>query len=243
MCQFKSAIVLKNRVFVPDHDHHSDMLEDLGIDDDYVHASKVFVRVELSPTDGDKTSDVYGWKLKVDQDITPDWWDEKVDAQRVKDAIKEWCDVHILRSGNHVVKGGVWYAYNNATVKAYGNATVKASGNATVEAYDNATVEAYGNATVTAYDNATVTAYGNATVEAYNNATVKAYDNATVTAYNNATVEAYGNATVTAYDNATVILPKLYQTYNHVELHGEAICVNHRTKVVETAVEWRFENA
>lgn len=155
MCQFKSAIVLKNRVYVPDHDHHSDMLQELGIEDNFAHASKVFVRVELSPTDGDKTSDVYGWKLKVDQDITPDWWDEKADAQRVKDAIKEWCDVHILRNGNHVVKDGVWYACGNATV----------------------------------------------------------------------------------------ILPKCFQTCKHVELHEEAVCVNHRTKVVETAVEWRFGNA
>ena len=83
MCQFKSAIVLKNRVYVPDHDSHGDMLQELGITDDYAHASKVFVRAELSPADGDKTSDVYGWKLKVDQDITPDWWDESVDAQRI----------------------------------------------------------------------------------------------------------------------------------------------------------------
>lgn len=58
MCQFKSAICLKDRVFVPDYDSHSKMLEELHIEDDFVHASKVFVRVELVPEDGDKTSDV-----------------------------------------------------------------------------------------------------------------------------------------------------------------------------------------
>jgi hypothetical protein len=70
MCDFKSAIVLKDRVYVPDHDSHETMLEELGIKDDFANASKRFVRVELSPTDGNKAGDVEDWKLKVDQDIT-----------------------------------------------------------------------------------------------------------------------------------------------------------------------------
>lgn len=74
MCRFKSGICLKDRVFVPDYDSHSRMLEELHIEDDFAHASKVFVRIKLSPADGDKTSDVDGWKLNVDQD--------EVDAER-----------------------------------------------------------------------------------------------------------------------------------------------------------------
>ena len=225
MCQFKSAICLKDRVYVPDHDHHDDMLSELGIDDDYLHASKTFVRVELSPTDGDKTSDVMGWKLKVDQDITPDWWDESVGAQRIKDAVKEWCDKHILREGTHVVKEGIWYAYDSATVNAYGSATVYA--------YDSATVYAYGSATVYAYDSATVKAYGSATVNAYDSATVFAYDSATV--------YAYGSATVYASGSATVILPKIFQTRKPVQLSGSAICINHLTHKISRPFSWEVE--
>lgn len=33
MCQMKSAIILKDRVFIPDYDSHSDMLKELGIED------------------------------------------------------------------------------------------------------------------------------------------------------------------------------------------------------------------
>ena len=44
MCQFKSALCLKDRVFVPDYDSHDRMLEELKIPDDFAHASKVFVR-------------------------------------------------------------------------------------------------------------------------------------------------------------------------------------------------------
>ena len=140
MCKFKSGICLKDRVFVPDYDSHSRMLEELHIEDDFAHASKVFVRVELSPDDDDKTSDVDGWKLKVDQDVLPDWWGETVDLPRIKDAVKAWCDIHVLRAGKHTVRDGVWYAFDSASVEAYGSASVEAYGSASVKACGSASV-------------------------------------------------------------------------------------------------------
>lgn len=124
MCQFKSAICLKDRVFVPDYDSHSKMLEELDIEDDFVHASKVFVRVELVPEDGDKTTDVDEWKLNVDQDVLPDWWDKNDYLPRIKAAVKAWCDIHILRNGAHIVRDGIWYVYGSASVMACDNACV-----------------------------------------------------------------------------------------------------------------------
>lgn len=164
MCSFKSALCLRDRVFVPDYDSHEDMLKELGIKDDYLNASKTFVRVELSPEDGDKSSDPMGWKLKVDQDVRPDWFDPAVDELRIKQAIADWCAVHVIKDGKREVKDGIWYATGSATVKACGSATVEAYDSATVRAYGSATVEAYGSATVGAYDSATVEAYDSATV-------------------------------------------------------------------------------
>ena len=125
MCQFKSAICLKDRVFVPDYNSHSKMLEELHIEDDFVHASKVFVRVELVPEDGDKTSDVDEWKLNVDQGVLPDWWNENDCLPRIKAAVKVWCNNHILRTGMHTVRDGIWYACGNASVEAFDDASVK----------------------------------------------------------------------------------------------------------------------
>ena len=238
MCRFKSGICLKDRVFVPDYDSHSRMLEELHIEDDFAHASKVFVRVELSPIDGDKTSDVGGWKLNVDQDVLPDWWDETVDLPRIKAAVKSWCDIHVLRNGAHMVRDGVWYAYDSANVKAYGSANVTAVDSASVKAYDNANVTACGSASVKAYDNANVTACGSANVKAYSSANVTAYDSANVKACGSASVKAYNSANVKAYDNANVILPKLYQTSKPVVLHDEAICINHRDHTIQSPVTW-----
>ena len=124
MCRFKSALCLKDRVFVPDYDSHDRMLKELKIPDTEYHAEHTFVRVELSPADGDMTNDPMGWKIRIDQDILPDWFVHQVDEERVKVAIADWCKVHVLRSGKHEVHEGVWIAYDSATVTAYDSATV-----------------------------------------------------------------------------------------------------------------------
>lgn len=158
MCQLKSCLVLKDRVYCPDYDSHQDMLDKLGIKDDYLGASKTFVRVELTPPDDVKSlmEPLDRWTLKVDQDVTPEWWDAEADRQRVEEAVEAWRREHVYTEGEHSVKAGEVYAFGSATVKAYGSATV--------EAYDSATVEANNSAKVTAYNIAKVTAYGNAIV-------------------------------------------------------------------------------
>ena len=246
MCQFKSAICLKDRVFVPDYDSHSKMLEELHIEDDFAHASKVFVRVELVPKDDDKTSNVDEWKLNVDQDVLPDWWDENDCLPRIKAAVKAWCDIHILRDGMHTVRDGIWYAWGNASVVAFDNASVKAYNSASVEAYGNASVKAYDNASVVAFDNASVEAYNSTSVEAFDDATVVAFDNASVKAYNSTSVEAFDDATVVAFDNASVKafdeasvkLPKYFQTLKPVLLHDKAICINYKDHTIQSPVKW-----
>ena len=210
MCQLKSCLVLKDRVYCPDYDSHQDMLDKLGIKDDYLHASKTFVRVELAPPDGVESlmEPLNRWTLKVDQDVTPEWWDAEADRQRVEEAVEAWRRDHVFAEGEHSISAGIVYALGSATVKACGSATVKAYNSATVKACGSATVIAYNSATVKACDSATVYAFGSATVKACGSATVTACDSATVEAYNSATVEAYNSATVKARDSAIVVYPR-----------------------------------
>ena len=142
MCQLKSCLVLKDRVYCPDYDSHQDMLDKLDIKDDYLGASKTFVRVELLPPDGVKSlmEPLDRWTLKVDQDVTPEWWDEKADRQRVEKAVEAWRGEHVFTEGKHIVKAGKVYAFDSVTVTAFDSATVKAYGSATVKAYGSAIV-------------------------------------------------------------------------------------------------------
>ena len=144
MCQFKSALVLKDKIFLPDYDNHDKMLQELGIEDNFTNASKVFVRVELSPANGDIFSDVGGWKLTVDQDILPDWWNENEYLFKLKALVSTWMQKHTISVGNRKVTGGVWFATGSATVTVTDSATVRAYGSATVTAYGSRSEERRG---------------------------------------------------------------------------------------------------
>lgn len=206
MCRLKSCLVLKDRVFCPDYNSHQQMLEELGIEDDYLHASKTFVRVEFTPPDNTKSliEPLDRWTLEVDQDIVPEWWDEKADRQRVEEAVEAWRREHVFTKGKHIVKTEKVYAYGDAEIQVYNDATVTAFDRAVVKAYSNAKVYAFDKTTVETVSNAPVEAYGNTTVRAYGGAKVEAFDHAKVKAYSNAKVEARGNAKVGAFDRAIV---------------------------------------
>lgn len=98
MCQFKSGVILKNKVVLtPEgNESHSYLLESLGIEDSHINASKTFVRAELIPKNNDKMTDVRDWRYNVDQDIVPDWYEkdperyEKDFRNAVEEYMNEW---------------------------------------------------------------------------------------------------------------------------------------------------------
>ena len=112
MCRFKSGIILKDRVFIPDYDSHTKMLEELKIADTEDNAKRLFVRAELMPPDNDVFTPVSSWKYHVDQDILPDWYVAEVDEMRMREAVTEWAKEHIhigekierIDSGTHWIK-------------------------------------------------------------------------------------------------------------------------------------------
>ena len=136
MYKLKSAIILKDRIFIPDYDSHSQMLEELNIADTRENAERLFVRAELSPANGDVFTPVDEWVFKVDQDIRPDWFVENYEKERMISAVKEWAKGHIhigvnglkISSGSgHYIKGckDVEICGNSTIENVYGNSTIK----------------------------------------------------------------------------------------------------------------------
>jgi len=112
MCQFKSGIILKNKIeLAPEgNESHSDLLESLGIEDTHMNATKTFVRAELIPEDDNKYSDINEWKYRVDQDIVPDWYEEDPDRyeQEFRDAVKEYMKEYMEKRNITVFCGHGW---------------------------------------------------------------------------------------------------------------------------------------
>lgn len=96
MCNFKSGIILKNKVVLaPEgNESHSDLLESLEIEDNHMNASKTFVRAELIPKNNDKMTDVKEWRYKVDQDIVPDWYEKDPERyeKEFRDAVEKYME-------------------------------------------------------------------------------------------------------------------------------------------------------
>lgn len=109
MCRFKSAIIFKNRVVLAPtyNDSHSDMLERLGVEDNTLNATKMFVRAELIPPHNNKAEKVSEWRFHVDQDITPDWFDEDRGKyeEEMREAVQIWADEHVFTAA-----GETWIA-------------------------------------------------------------------------------------------------------------------------------------
>ena len=143
MCMLKSGIALiKNRIYMADHDSHSDMLKELNIKDDYLGATKKYVRWELSPPDRDPFSNIDTWKLKVDQDIVPEWWSAEEYTPYIVEKVKEWAKTHIFVGvdGLKLNTGTNYYIKDCKDVEISGFASVKACGSASVKAWDSAVV-------------------------------------------------------------------------------------------------------
>lgn len=111
MCRFLSGVIMKNRVVLAPiyNQSHSSLLKRLNMDDNYVNASRIFVRAELVPENNDKTTPVDEWKFIVDQDVTPDWFtiDRGRYEEEMRDAAKEWIKEHII-----VAAGYAWEKVN-----------------------------------------------------------------------------------------------------------------------------------
>ena len=118
MCRFKSAIIFKSRVVLAPtyNDSHSAMLERLGVEDNTLNATKMFVRAELIPPHNNKAEKVSNWKFHVDQDITPDWFDEDRGKyeEEMREAVQLWADEHVLTAA-----GETWIAIKKNEMGTY----------------------------------------------------------------------------------------------------------------------------
>ena len=256
MCSFKSGIILKDRIFIPDYDSHIDMLKELNIEDNKNNIN--FVRAELLPKNNNIFSDVSTWYLNVDQDILPEWFIYDYEEQRMIEAVKEWTKTHVFENVNILeLKGkGKYYlkncknvktydsceviAYSNCTIYAYENCIIYARDNCTVDAFNDCVVMARGNCKAYTYDDSTAYVYDSCTANAFNKSTVNAQDKSRVAAHGDCTVNAYDESMVTVYDNCkvcayndSIIKFADNKVYNkNLKLFDNAIFINKTTQTI-----------
>lgn len=264
MCRLKSCLVLKNRVFCPAYDSHQDMLNELGIEDNEVNARKTFVRVELTPPEAtcsyfdDKyftslQAPLSEWKLTVDQDILPDWWEPAIYRPAIEQEIQKWLDKYVLiNQEEKTIVGNSYkdryYLYNckyiflidtNSIMKNC--SAIRCKGGNSIVAFDSELSSSktldiqyyiYGCSALRTYNETPVWAYDESHVCSYVG-NIYLRDNTTCEACGQTNVIAEGESSVIAYDNAIV---RAYGKTNLI-LHHEAIAIVYSPTVKYTIID------
>ena len=101
MHELRRGIILKDRNVIAkglsENECHSDLLEELKIEDNYKNSVSLFVKAELIPPNKEWWADVNSWELYIDQNEVPDWFiknREEYEASFRHD-VREWCAEHI----------------------------------------------------------------------------------------------------------------------------------------------------
>lgn len=264
MCRLKSCLVLKNRVFCPAYDSHQDMLKELGIEDNETNAMKTFVRVELIPPEAPVSyfNDKYftslqaplsEWKLIVDQDILPDWWEPAIYRPAIEEKVQEWLNKYVLinQENKTIVGNGHkdrYYLYNckyislidtNSIMKNC--STIWCDGGNSIIAIDSKLSSGrtldnqyyiYGCSALYAHNKTPVWAYDESYVCSYVG-NIYLRDNTTCEAYGPTNVIAEGKSSVEAYDNAIV---RAYGKTN-LTLHYKAIAIVYSPTVKHNIID------
>lgn len=252
MCRMKSCLVLKNRVFCPAYDSHQDMLKELGIEDNETNAMKTFVRVELIPPEAPVSyfNDKYfislqaplsEWKLVVDQDILPDWWELAIYRPAIEEKVQEWLNKYVLinQKEKTIVGNGhkdVYYLYNCKYISLVNTNSIMKNcsaiwcdgGNSIIaidsELSSSKTLDnqyyIYGYSVLCTYNETPVWAYDKSFVHSCMG-NIYLRDNAICKAHGETNIVAEGESSVIAYDNAIV------RAYGDTDLslHGKAIAI------------------
>ena len=107
MCKFYSAIVMKNGDILHNENlkSHEDIIRLFKINDTQVNCNK-FVRVEFTPDDTQDFPNIEKYKLNVDENSTPGWFEKHRDY--VTERLKEIVSKRIITSDQPILTGGLY---------------------------------------------------------------------------------------------------------------------------------------
>jgi len=123
MCQFLSAIVLKNSdvLWNPYTDSHEDLIAINNLRD---NNTDNFVRVEFLPESHSDYGNPNAYNLKVDQSVTPDWFDSAM-QERTVEYLRGIIERMIIKTPVTMLCGGSYILISGAEVKHVKSCVVK----------------------------------------------------------------------------------------------------------------------
>jgi hypothetical protein len=176
MCQFKSAIVLRDGkekggfrlLMSPWTESHSELITIHKLRDD---GTLRFARVEFSPPSMDTAHLIDGYKLRIDEERTPDWFDAEM-KEKVADKLRAYVKSIIVEGDVQLLIGGQFIIAPGAKVESAHSMVINAICGGTVSEIRGGTVSEIRGGTVSAIRGGTVSAIWGGTVSEIRGGTV-----------------------------------------------------------------------
>jgi hypothetical protein len=202
MCNFKSGIVLRDGkekggfklLMSPWTESHSELITIHKLRDD---GRLRFARVEFSPPSMDTAHILAGYKLKIDEGRTPDWFDDTMKSA-VTERMAAYIKSIIVDGPVELLIGGQFIIAPGASIQVAKEMKISAICGGTVSEIRGGTVSAIWGGTVSAIWGGTVSEIWGGTVSEIRGGTVSAIWGGTVSEIRGGTVSAIWGGTVSA---------------------------------------------
>ena len=178
MCKFKSAIVLQDEretggfrlIMSPWTESHSELITIHKLRDD---GRLRFARVEYSPESMDKAHLLESYKLNIDEERCPDWFDDEI-REKVEKRLRTYIKSIIVEGDVKLLIGGQFIVAPGAKIESAHSMVINAICGGTVSEIWGGTVSEIRGGTVSAIWGGTVSAIWGGTVSEIWGGTVSA---------------------------------------------------------------------
>ena len=111
MCKFYSAIVMRNGDILHNENlmSHEDIIRLYNINDSQINCNK-FVRVEYTPDESEDFPDISKYKLNVDEESIPDWFEKH--REYTIERLKSFVEKRIITTDRKILTGGLYLVKN-----------------------------------------------------------------------------------------------------------------------------------
>ena len=170
MCRFLSAIVRRNGDILcnPLTDSHEELIALHGLRDSKEGA---FARVEYSPPDSASIADLSKYRLTIDEQRTPDWFDESM-RDRVTSRLRDIVSRMIVTDHRPILLGGTWIIADGARIDTAKLCRIVAMHGGTITFMRGGTVTHMRGGAITNMDGGTVTYMHDGTIADMHDGTI-----------------------------------------------------------------------
>jgi len=221
MCEPASFVVTKKQVFwSKNSDSHEDIIQEFDLKEMDVRNNPTFIRVEIVPPERDYRLPFSKWNYKLDQDIKPEWYDEKEVESRCRACLKDWRKSNVVMPEEtinslkdykaavygtikSVYAGTIGYVYAG-TIEYVSGGTIGYVDGGTIESVHAGTIKSVYAGTIGYVDGGTIESVHGGTIESVYAGTIKSVYAGTIEYVYAGTIESVHGGTIEYVDGGTI---------------------------------------